>query len=63
MCESAQEKKDFPAMVKEVSWLWRTAYNTAVQGCSEWTDSEEQLAELFDLSRAVIYLTSRGVFL
>ncbi|GJJ13838.1 hypothetical protein Clacol_008095 [Clathrus columnatus] len=56
VCDTAQEKKNLPAIVKELSWLWRTAYNIAVQGCSEWTDSEEQLAELFDLSRAFMDL-------
>jgi len=39
--------------MKDVSWLWRMSYNYAVQGCSEWNDCEEQIAELFDISREV----------
>ena len=29
------------------------SYNYAVQGCSEWNGCEEQIAELFDISREV----------
>jgi len=39
--------------MKDVSWLWRVSYNYAVQGCSEWEGCEEQIAELFDISREV----------
>jgi len=39
--------------MKDVSWLWRVSYNYAVQGCSEWDGCEEQIAELFDISREV----------
>ncbi|EMD41466.1 hypothetical protein CERSUDRAFT_128264 [Gelatoporia subvermispora B] len=43
------------AMVtKDISWLWRTAYNTAVQGCSEWEDSEESVSTLFDTARQLL---------
>jgi len=41
-------------VAKDISWLWRTAYNCAVQGCSEWEDSEEKVAELFDLARQLL---------
>ncbi|KAF8525122.1 hypothetical protein BU17DRAFT_42114 [Hysterangium stoloniferum] len=53
ICESTLVKKELPIIVKELSWLWRTAYNIAVQGCSDWDgEFEEQFADLFDLSRA-----------
>lgn len=53
ICESALKKKELPIIAKELSWLWRTAYNIAVQGCTDWDPGfEEQLADLFDLSRA-----------
>ncbi|PCH33182.1 hypothetical protein WOLCODRAFT_93070 [Wolfiporia cocos MD-104 SS10] len=39
---------------KDVSWLWRTAYNRAIQGCSEWTESEEYVSELFDVARQLL---------
>lgn len=51
--KSASEKKESSVIFKDLSWLWRTAYNVAVQGCAEWDESEEALSELFDLSRAV----------
>lgn len=42
-----------PLVIKDISWLWRTAYNCAVQGCSEWSNAEERTPALFDLSREV----------
>ncbi|KAH9947352.1 meiosis protein SPO22/ZIP4 like-domain-containing protein [Amylocystis lapponica] len=47
-------------VAKDISWLWRTAYNCAIQGCSEWEDSEEKVAELFDIARQLLeaYCTS-----
>ncbi|OSX68031.1 hypothetical protein POSPLADRAFT_1064401 [Postia placenta MAD-698-R-SB12] len=36
---------------KDISWLWRTAYNCAIQGCTEWHNSEDRVAELFDIAR------------
>lgn len=48
---------------KDLSWLWRTAYNVAIQGCAEWDDSEAFLSELFDLSRAVnLFLLVHRIF-
>lgn len=40
---------------KDISWLWRSAYNCAVQGCSEWECAGEQISELFDISKEVTY--------
>ena len=40
-------------MIKDVSWLWRTAYNCAAQGCTEWENAEERVPPLFDASREV----------
>jgi hypothetical protein len=39
--------------MKDISWLWRSAYNSAVQGCSEWENCSDQIAELFDAARIV----------
>ncbi|KIJ45216.1 hypothetical protein M422DRAFT_67355 [Sphaerobolus stellatus SS14] len=52
ICEEALRKDNKMLILKDISWLWRTAYNTAVQGCAEWDDSELHLADLFDLARA-----------
>ena len=40
-------------IIKDVSWLWRTAYNCAAQGCTEWDNAEERVPPLFDASREV----------
>ncbi|EIW86072.1 hypothetical protein CONPUDRAFT_45846, partial [Coniophora puteana RWD-64-598 SS2] len=43
-------------VIKDLSWLWRTAYNTAIQGCSEWDDGEEKLSDMFELSVQLLEL-------
>jgi hypothetical protein len=45
---------------KDVSWLWRAAYNCAVQGCSEWENAEEKISELFDISRELLEVYCEG---
>ncbi|PCH37227.1 hypothetical protein WOLCODRAFT_167392 [Wolfiporia cocos MD-104 SS10] len=44
-------RTDVTVIFKDVSWLWRTAYNCAIQGCPEWTESSEYVSELFDVAR------------
>ncbi|TFK28437.1 hypothetical protein FA15DRAFT_60912 [Coprinopsis marcescibilis] len=51
---SALEQKAVSLIHKDISWLWRTAYNCAVQGCSEWEGCGEQISELFDTSRILL---------
>ena len=41
------------AEAQDISWFWRTAYNTAVQGCSGWEGHEDTVSDLFDISRQV----------
>jgi len=43
-------------VIKDLSWLWRTAYNTAIQGCSEWDEGEENLSDMFELSVQLLEL-------
>ncbi|EGN94196.1 hypothetical protein SERLA73DRAFT_115156 [Serpula lacrymans var. lacrymans S7.3] len=43
-------------VIKDISWLWRTAYNCAIQGCSDWQEDEEQIPEMFDVSRQLLGL-------
>ena len=50
---SACIEKRTPIAIKDISWLWRTAYNCAIQGCSEWENAEGKVPGLFDLSREV----------
>ena len=40
-------------VIRDVSWLWRTAYNCAVKGCTEWDNAEDKVPPLFDVSREV----------
>ncbi|RDX43939.1 hypothetical protein OH76DRAFT_1128530 [Lentinus brumalis] len=57
---TALESKQNTAIgTKEVSWLWRTAYNTAVQGCSEWDNQEDSVSDLFDISRQLLEIYLR----
>src|SRR5260370_21498426 len=46
-------KKDEAVIVKDISWLWRTAYNCAIDISTEW--GSEVVAELFDISKEVEY--------
>ncbi|KAF9527894.1 meiosis protein SPO22/ZIP4 like-domain-containing protein [Crepidotus variabilis] len=60
LTEAAVIQKATPVVWKDVSWLWRTAYNCAVQGCSEWEGAGEQISELFDISRELLEACSRA---
>jgi len=51
--ETISSKQDITTFAKDVSWLWRTAYNIAVQGCNDWGNGEDQVSDLFDLSKLV----------
>lgn len=44
-------KDNLAVIAKDLSWLWRTAYNAAVAGCQDW--EELDVAEIFDLARNV----------
>lgn len=54
LTEAAVSQQSFQLITKDVSWLWRISYNYAVEGCSEWNGCEEQIAELFDISRELL---------
>jgi len=53
-------KEQCAVAAKDISWLWRTAYNCAVQGCADWEGAEDAVTNLFDISRELleIYCTS-----
>lgn len=53
LVDTACKEKRVSLIIKDVSWLWRTAYNCATQGCTEWDNSEERVPPLFDVSREV----------
>ncbi|KAJ7752626.1 meiosis protein SPO22/ZIP4 like-domain-containing protein [Mycena metata] len=54
LAEAACAQKAIALIIKDVSWLWRTAYNCAVQGCAEWERSEERIALLFEVARDLL---------
>ncbi|KAA1468362.1 hypothetical protein DENSPDRAFT_459873 [Dentipellis sp. KUC8613] len=49
LVRDAHSKKKAAAILKDVSWLWRTAYNCAIEGCSDWHDAERKTPILFDI--------------
>ncbi|KAJ4477669.1 meiosis protein SPO22/ZIP4 like-domain-containing protein [Lentinula edodes] len=54
LVDAAFEQKVVSLIIKDVSWLWRTAYNCAVQGCSDWDGFQEQISALFDISKDML---------
>ncbi|KAI0666199.1 meiosis protein SPO22/ZIP4 like-domain-containing protein [Trametes maxima] len=55
-----QEKQNTAVGTKDVSWLWRTAYNTAVQGCAEWENQEDSISDLFDVARQILQIYTQS---
>ncbi|KAJ8503294.1 hypothetical protein ONZ45_g10982 [Pleurotus djamor] len=53
---AACAQKAFSMVSKDVSWLWRTAYNSAVQACAEWEDASDTISELFELTRDLLQI-------
>ncbi|KAJ7115262.1 meiosis protein SPO22/ZIP4 like-domain-containing protein [Mycena epipterygia] len=54
LAEAACAQKAVALIIKDISWLWRTAYNCAVQGCAEWERNEERISELFEVARDLL---------
>ncbi|KAF7340474.1 hypothetical protein MVEN_01967700 [Mycena venus] len=54
LAEAACAQKAIALIIKDVSWLWRTAYNCAVQGCAEWERSEVRISQLFEVARDLL---------
>ncbi|KAI0327295.1 hypothetical protein GY45DRAFT_1355763 [Cubamyces sp. BRFM 1775] len=54
-----EAKRNSAVGTKDVSWLWRTAYNTAVQGCAEWENQEDSISDLFDAARQLLQIYAR----
>ncbi|KAL4069087.1 hypothetical protein J3A83DRAFT_4095527 [Scleroderma citrinum] len=43
-------------VIRDLSWLWRTAYNCAIEGCSNWDNHSEEVSEAFDIARQLLEL-------
>ncbi|PPQ99580.1 hypothetical protein CVT26_008401 [Gymnopilus dilepis] len=54
LTQTAASQRVVPLVYKDISWLWRTAYNCAVQGCADWENAGEQISELFDIAREML---------
>ncbi|KAJ7223591.1 meiosis protein SPO22/ZIP4 like-domain-containing protein [Mycena pura] len=54
LAKEACARKAFALIIKDVSWVWRTAYNCAVQGCAEWERSEARISQLFEVARDLL---------
>ncbi|KAJ6568977.1 meiosis protein SPO22/ZIP4 like-domain-containing protein [Mycena capillaripes] len=54
LAEAAYAQMAIALIIKDVSWLWRTAYNCAVQGCAEWEQSELRISQLFEVARDLL---------
>jgi hypothetical protein len=63
LVDTVCKEKRVSLVIKDVSWLWRTAYNCAAQGCTEWDNAEERVPPLFDVSREVRLVLYPGVTL
>ena len=46
-------KGEIAVITRDISWLWRMAYNSAVKGCSTWECPDDLVSDLFDISREV----------
>ncbi|KAI0761631.1 meiosis protein SPO22/ZIP4 like-domain-containing protein [Trametes elegans] len=55
-----EAKQDTAIGTKDVSWLWRSAYNIAVQGCAEWENQEETVSDLFDIARQLLQIHAQS---
>jgi len=60
MVETAVTQNDLSLIAKDVSWLWRAAYNCAIDGCMAWEQAESQISDLFDVSRELLELYCEG---
>lgn len=57
-------KKGIAVIARDISWLWRMAYNSAVKGCSTWECPDDLVSDLFDISREVrvdVFLAPSGM--
>ncbi|VDB86539.1 unnamed protein product [Peniophora sp. CBMAI 1063] len=54
LVQTARDEKRAALIIKDISWLWRTAYNCANQGCAEWDDAERKVPALFDIAGQLI---------
>lgn len=53
LVDGAASQNEIPMIAKDVAWLWRTAYNTGMQGCEEWPAHGEEIARLFEIAARV----------
>ena len=53
LIKKLEETANLTLAMRDIAWLWRAAYNCAIQGCSEWEHAESTVSDLFDIARQV----------
>jgi len=61
VASEAKQKGHISVIRKDISWLWRSGYNAAIGGCSEWEGAELGISNLFELVEKLIVLSNEGV--
>ncbi|KAI6000917.1 meiosis protein SPO22/ZIP4 like-domain-containing protein, partial [Pisolithus marmoratus] len=49
-------RENVALVIRDLSWLWRTAYNCAIDGCSNWDNHGEEVSNAFDIARQLLEL-------
>ncbi|KAI5997768.1 hypothetical protein EDC04DRAFT_2612500 [Pisolithus marmoratus] len=47
-------RENVALVIRDLSWLWRTAYNCAIDGCSNWDNHGEEVSNAFDIARQTL---------
>lgn len=53
LIKKLEESVNLTLVIRDIAWLWRAAYNCAIQGCSEWEHAESTVSDIFDIARQV----------
>ncbi|KZT68843.1 hypothetical protein DAEQUDRAFT_711357 [Daedalea quercina L-15889] len=54
LIKKLEESANLMTATRDISWLWRAAYNCAIQGCSEWEEAESTVSDIFDIARQLL---------
>ncbi|EPS99649.1 hypothetical protein FOMPIDRAFT_1124216, partial [Fomitopsis schrenkii] len=54
LIKKLEESANLTFVIRDIAWLWRAAYNCAIQGCSEWEHAESTVSDIFDIARQLL---------
>ncbi|KAI0727576.1 hypothetical protein C8Q72DRAFT_839118 [Fomitopsis betulina] len=54
LIKKLEESVNLTLVIRDIAWLWRAAYNCAIQGCSEWEHAESTVSDIFDIARQLL---------